>query len=86
MIVKIYPSLLIIFQVVFSSTAPKVLAFQFSQSLGNLNGGSSVQASEAGEQASDVPGHCLDSVSARKSGGTLDKKGVSPEILNLLKF
>ena len=51
--------------------------------------GSSVQASEAGEQASDVPGHCLDSVSAHKhskSGGTLDKKGVSPGILNLLKF
>ena len=36
-----------------------------------------MEASEAGEQASDLPGHCLDSMPARnhsKSGSTLDKK------------
>ena len=40
-----------------------------------------IQASEAGEQASDLPGHCLDSTPAfkhSKSGSTLDKKGNGP--------
>ena len=47
--------------------------------LGKLSGGSLVQKSETGlPPASDLPGHCLDSVPAckhSKSGSILDKKG-----------
>ena len=47
--------------------------------LGKLDGGSLVQTSETGlSPASDLPGHCLDSVPACKHSqpdGTLDQRG-----------